>query len=295
MSADLMHSPTQAQDDSAAEYPVPADWREQHEPAAFAPIIHAVCLALSRPVSMAELATICGKEQPLIDLALQAATDALRGTGLMLQQHAGEVQLVTRATAAWAVARALNPEKRARLSRAATETLAIIAYRQPVTISAIEAIRGVDCSGVIEKLEQRGLISELGREDSPGHPRLFGTTLRFLQTVGLESIADLPRLPETVFARTVFELEDTSDQLLADSGGSDGGGPTTNGGTDTLVQKTSIDGGPEGEPLPGAAVLPGSYEQAATAESTSAGDTSKDSDPEHSRAIISEKAHGHQE
>jgi segregation and condensation protein B len=88
---------------------------------------------------------------------------------------------------------AIQPKK---LSRAALETLAIVAYRQPLTRAGVEAIRGVNCEAVLESLERRGLVAEVGRQDSPGHPRLFGTTLRFLEVVGLERVEDLPPLPE---------------------------------------------------------------------------------------------------
>jgi segregation and condensation protein B len=113
----------------------------------------------------------------------------------MLQRHRDQVQLVTRPETAWAVQRALNPERPARLSRPALETLAIVAYRQPVTRALIESIRGVNCEAVLESLERRGLIAEIGRASTPGQPRLFGTTLRFLQLVGLERIDQLPPLP----------------------------------------------------------------------------------------------------
>jgi len=77
------------------------------------------------------------------------------------------------------------------------ETLAIVAYRQPVTKAVIESIRGVDCEAVLEHLTVRRLISEVARQETPGHPRLFGTTLRFLQLVGLERIGDLPAVAES--------------------------------------------------------------------------------------------------
>src|ERR1700758_221798 len=144
----------------------------------------------------AEAASILGR--PPDDLAVAAETLAirLRGRGLMLQRHQEEVQLVTRPEVAWAVHRALNPERPGRLSRPALETLAIVAYRQPLTRAGVEAIRGGDCEAVLESLERRGLVAEVGRQDSPGHPRLFGTTLRFLEVVGLERVEDLPPLPE---------------------------------------------------------------------------------------------------
>jgi segregation and condensation protein B len=106
---------------------------------------------------------------------------------------------VTHPQAAWAVERALRPEVAGRLSKPALETLAIIAYRQPITRIAIEAIRGVNCEAVLESLTRHRLITEVGREEGPGHPRLFGTTLRFLQVVGIPQVEDLPPLhgPDT--------------------------------------------------------------------------------------------------
>jgi segregation and condensation protein B len=158
--------------------------------------LEAICFALNRSVTLGELSELLGRSRAAVSEAVELLATALRGRGLMLQRHRDELQLVTRPETAWAVQRALNPERPARLSRAALETLAIIAYRQPVTRASIEAIRGVASDAVVENLERRGLVSEVGRQDSPGHPRLYGTTLRFLQTVGLESIELLPPLPE---------------------------------------------------------------------------------------------------
>ena len=125
---------------------------------------------------------------------LAALSESLLGRGLMLQRHGALVQLVTRPETSTAVRRLLNPEVPGRLSGPAYETLAIIAYRQPLTKAAIEEIRGVDCERVLEGLERRGLIEEVGRLDTPGTPRLFGTTLRFLQLLGVERLEDLPEV-----------------------------------------------------------------------------------------------------
>jgi segregation and condensation protein B len=176
-------------------FPVPeevVDFSPQELSAALA----AVCFALNRPLTLAEAAAILGRSEAVVADAAEHLATTLRGGGLMLQRHQDEIQLVTRPEVAWSVQRALNPEKPGRLSRAALETLAIVAYRQPLTRAAVEAIRGVNCEAVLDSLERRGLIAEVGRQDSPGHPRLFGTTLRFLQVVGLERIEDLPPLPE---------------------------------------------------------------------------------------------------
>jgi len=110
----------------------------------------------------------------------------------MLQRHQDQVQLVTRPELAAYVRRALRPEVTGKLSTAAYETLAIVAYQQPVTRSKIEEIRGVNSDGVISNLELRDLVKEVGRGTGPGQPRLFGTTIRFLQMLGLESLDDLP-------------------------------------------------------------------------------------------------------
>jgi segregation and condensation protein B len=88
-----------------------------------------------------------------------------------------------------------EPEK-VRMSRAALETLAIIAYRQPITRPEIEAVRGVNVDGVIVRLLEYGLIEEQGRKEAPGRPMLYGTTEDFLVHFGLDSVKDLPQLPE---------------------------------------------------------------------------------------------------
>ena len=168
------------------------------EPEDLAPALEALCFALGREVTIAEAAATLERSPAAVSRAAGVLAMELRGRGLMLQRSADSVQLVTRPEVAWAVQRALHPERPSRLSRAAMETLAIIAYRQPVTKAVIESIRGVDCEAVLEHLSERGLVSEVARQDSPGHPQLFGTTLRFLQLVGLERIEDLPPVAESV-------------------------------------------------------------------------------------------------
>jgi len=161
--------------------------------------LEALCFALNRPVTVTEAGGILQRSHGAVSGAAEALAEQLRGRGLMLQRHEDQMQIVTRPEVAWAVQRALNPERPARLSRAAMETLAIVAYRQPLTRARLEAVRGVNCEAVLEHLEHRGLITEVSRQPTPGNPRLFGTTLRFLQVVGLESIADLPALPEGAY------------------------------------------------------------------------------------------------
>lgn len=176
------------------------DWVDGAEPEDLAVALEAVCFSLNRAMTLAELGAILGCGTAQAPRVCDALASQLRqaGRGLMLQRHHDEVQLVTRPDVSWAVQRALNPERPGRVSKAALETLAIVAYRQPATRAQVEAIRGVSCEAVLESLERRGLIDEVGRQDTPGHPRLFGTTLRFLQIVGLERIEDLPPLPAGV-------------------------------------------------------------------------------------------------
>jgi segregation and condensation protein B len=164
------------------------------EPEDLAVAVEAVCFSLNRAVTLAEVAAIVGRTPAAVAAAAEALAAQLRGRGLMLQRHDNQIQLVTRPETAWAVQRALQPERPTRLSRPALETLAIVAYRQPLTRAGIEAIRGVNCEAVLDNLERRGLIVEVDRQETPGRPRLFGTTLRFLQIVGLERIDDLPPL-----------------------------------------------------------------------------------------------------
>ncbi len=152
----------------------------------------AVLFSLGGAIELRRLGDALEIDQRTLARVLDALDEALRGRGLMLQRHGDEVQLVTRPEAAAAVRRLLNPEVPGRLSSAAYETLAIIAYRQPLTKAAIEEVRGVDCERVLEGLLTRGLVEERGRLEAPGTPRLFGTTMRFLQFLGVGRLEDLP-------------------------------------------------------------------------------------------------------
>ncbi len=157
----------------------------------------AVLFVRAEPITAVELARALDLSTDDMQRTVELATSLLGGTGLMLQNHQGELQLVSHPSVAWAVERALRPEVAGRLSRPALETLAIVAYRQPISRAAIEAIRGVNCDAVIERLLRHDLVAEVGRSDGPGRARLFGTTMRFLQVVGIPAIEDLPPLPSS--------------------------------------------------------------------------------------------------
>ena len=154
--------------------------------------LEAILFSSNRPLKLRELqqATETGAKE--INAALEGLRDALAGRGIMLQRHGDLVQLVTRPEVASYVRRALRPEVTGKLSPAAYETLAIVAYQQPVTRSRIEEIRGVNCDSVLSNLELRSLVVEVGRGAGPGQPKLYGTTMRFLQVLGLATLSDLP-------------------------------------------------------------------------------------------------------
>jgi segregation and condensation protein B len=159
--------------------------------------LEAVLFTLNRPVTVLELQDILQSTLPDIEAAATSLSQALAGRGLFLQRHQDQLQLVTDPAQADVVRRVLRPEYPSRLSPAAYETLAIIAYRQPLTRARIEEIRGVNCEAVLESLEEKGLIEETGRLDAPGTPRLFGTTMKFLQILGLSSLDELPPPPQS--------------------------------------------------------------------------------------------------
>lgn len=162
-------------------------------------LLEAMLFAAGRPVTIGELAAAAelSPEDTELVLAELKRTLAGEGRGLVLREVAGGVQLFTRPEFAPYIRRLLQPPERPRLSPAALETLAIIAYGQPITRLEIEAIRGVRVDQVLVTLEERGLITEVGRKEGPGRPILYGTTPAFLRALGLKSLDQLPPLPET--------------------------------------------------------------------------------------------------
>ncbi|HET7465998.1 MAG TPA: SMC-Scp complex subunit ScpB [Candidatus Dormibacteraeota bacterium] len=154
--------------------------------------LEAILFSSNRPLKVRELqqATDSGRDE--VEHALDSLRSTLEGRGVMLMRHHDELHLATRPEYAAAVRRALRPEVSGKLSAAAYETLAIVAYNQPVARSRIEEVRGVNCESVLTNLELRDLITEVGRGSGPGQPKLYGTTMRFLQVLGLESLDHLP-------------------------------------------------------------------------------------------------------
>jgi segregation and condensation protein B len=154
--------------------------------------LEAILFSSNRPIKLRELQQATSSDKTAVEKALEDLKAALEGHGVMLMRHHDELNLATRPAYASAVRRALRPEVSGKLSPAAYETLAIVAYQQPVPRSRIEEVRGVNCESVLTNLELRDLITEVGRGTGPGLPRLYGTTMRFLQVMGLESLDRLP-------------------------------------------------------------------------------------------------------
>jgi len=161
-------------------------------------ILEAALAAAGEPVAAPRLAGLF-RPEPLSAADLEAALDELaqryQGSALELVQVAGGWRLQVRAAYAAHVQR-LQPERPARYSRAVMETLALIAYRQPITRAEIEAVRGVAVStNILRTLVERGWICEVGRLERPGRPALYGTTPAFLADLNLRELAELPPLP----------------------------------------------------------------------------------------------------
>ncbi len=160
--------------------------------------MEAILFASAEPVAFNDLRRLLGIRQPLLERVLQQLGHSLtdNNRGLRLQRQDGLARLVTAPETALYVEKMRGQQSSQRLSDAALETLALIAYNQPVTRPQIEAIRGVDCSAVVSTLLSRSLITEVGRLETPGHPILYGTTLLFLQHFGLENPQQLPPIGE---------------------------------------------------------------------------------------------------
>lgn len=157
--------------------------------------LEALLFVAAEPVATAQLATALDVSVSVVERGLNELDVALgRHRGLRLQRHAGRVQLTTAPQLAELIERFLGLEATSHLSRAALETLAIIAYQQPVTRPQIDSIRGVNSDSMMKSLLSKNLILESGRADGPGRPILYSTTPEFLQHFGLNSILEMPPL-----------------------------------------------------------------------------------------------------
>jgi len=171
---------------------------ENQNPLDLTSSLEALLFVSAEPVLPSQLGQALEVSLAAVEQGLKELDGELRTRGLRLQRHAGRVQLTTAPEAAELIERFLGLEATSRLSRAALETLAIIAYQQPVTRPQVDAVRGVNSEGVMKSLLGKGLVQEVGRTEGPGRPILYGTSLEFLQHFGLNSLMELPplNLPE---------------------------------------------------------------------------------------------------
>lgn len=156
--------------------------------------IEAMLFVSAEPVPVNQIAQALDVSASVVERGLKELEDSLRTRGLRLQKNAGRVQLTTAAELAGLIETFLGLEAITHLSRAALETLAIIAYQQPATRPQVDSLRGVNSDAMMKSLLSKGLILESGRAEGPGRPILYSTTPEFLQHFGLNSIVELPPL-----------------------------------------------------------------------------------------------------
>jgi len=182
--------------------------------------VEALLFSSDQPLTLALLADALDSPQPAVSEALQELANAYtsRESGVELREMAGGWIVITTAEQHEWVARMLRGKRKMRLSRAALETLAIIAYKQPVTKSEIEAIRGVDSSGTLATLLERSLVTIKGRSTVVGRPLLYGSTPDFLNYFGLKDLTELPR-PEELRALVAAREPEQMEMIDLDADG----------------------------------------------------------------------------
>jgi segregation and condensation protein B len=195
------------------------------------PMLEALLFVAERPLARREIASLAGVPRESVDERLGDLEVSLRERGLRLLVTGDRVELATAPEAGALIARYLGVDA-VRLSPAALETLAIVAYRQPVTKAAVERIRGVDSDYSLRGLVHRRLVVELGRADAPGRPILYGTGFDFLERFALTSLEELPPLDPDIAARLAEEgggalqpdetRDETPDETAAEEPPSDG-------------------------------------------------------------------------
>jgi len=190
--------------------------------------LEALLFVSDEPLPAPLLAQALGVDRGTADAMCDGLANALveRGSGLVLRPVAGGWRLFTHPDTQEVVERFILSSRQARLTKASLETLAIVAYKQPVTRHQVSSIRGVNSDGVLRALTDRGLIEEAGRDEGPGRPLLYATTPRFLERLGLPSLAALPSLAP----------------LLSDAGGDDV--------AEAAVETEDRDEGSDREPQP---------------------------------------------
>lgn len=185
--------------------------------------LEAILFAAGEPVPLSRLSLVLGvSEMEVLEAAqeLQSLLDE-GGHGICLIRLADKLQLCSRAETAGVVTKVLEQRRPPSLSAAAMETLAIVAYYQPVTAAYISRIRGVDSAYSVSSLSEKGLIESKGRLEAPGRPTLYGTTDLFLRTMQISDLSELPKLPEVASTEGIQQLQQAIDALQAKESGGD--------------------------------------------------------------------------
>jgi segregation and condensation protein B len=180
------------------------------QPLSMAARLESILFVAAEPVPVPVLASALDTDDRVVEDALESLDREYRTRGLKILRMGDRVHITTSPRAAATVEKFLGMEHTIGLSRAALETLAILAYRQPLTRPQIDSVRGVNTESVLENLMAKGLVEEVGRTEGPGRPILYVTTADFLRHFGLGSTAELPAL----------DLEEPLKEIPADSGAS---------------------------------------------------------------------------
>lgn len=173
------------------------------------PAFEAVLFAAGEPVEIEKFCTVFEVDTETVESVMDMLSDRLEdsGSSVKVVRLDFSYQLCTRKEYAENIRAVLDLRRKAPLSQAALEVLAVIAYNQPVTKAYVEQVRGVDCSGVVSTLVEKGLLEEKGRLELPGRPLLYGTTNNFLRCFGLKNLDELPEVPSE------DTVEDSNGQL----------------------------------------------------------------------------------
>jgi len=169
-------------------------------------LLEGLLFAAPEPITAQHLATVAELAIEQVEEGLLQLEADLNGRGIRLQKHGSKYQLTTAPELTSHIENLLGLDATQKLSRAALETLAIIAYQQPITRPGVDSIRGVNSDGVMKSLLSKGLLQEVGRTEGPGRPILFGTTPEFLQHFGLRSVEELPPLETKIEAQENIDL-----------------------------------------------------------------------------------------
>jgi segregation and condensation protein B len=184
--------------------------------------LEALLFVAERPLGRREIAALTGVDRETVDARVGDLETSLSARGIRLVTSGDRVELATAPEAGRLIGRYIGADA-TRLSPAALETLAIVAYRQPVTKGGVERIRGVDSDYTMRVLLHRRLVVELGRAETPGRPYLYGTDFEFLERFGIASLEDLPPLDAEVAARLVAAVDEV--QAADDRGEDEDDGP----------------------------------------------------------------------